>query len=137
MTNNIKQFPKKDPQLPEECKNTESYQVMEVLYSDAKTKTITDFTTGDQRNRRWGMSMSMSIIPELDKLPPNQAPLLLPKVPSRFFAADSLDELKARVVHEIDKAMAMAKLAVENPEAFMEKHRQEIASSLKDEDDMN
>jgi hypothetical protein len=131
---NIKQFPRKNAapveELPENCKNTESYVMQEILYSDSKTKTITDFTTGEQRNRRWGMVVSLAVIPEFDRVAPNQGPVLLPRTPSRFFTADNLEELKARIVHELDKAIAMAKLAVENPEEFIKKQTEAFRSQL-------
>ena len=134
---NIKQFPKKNAipteQLPENCQNTEAYIMQEVLYSDAKTKTVTDFVTGEDRNRRWGMVVSLAVIPQFDQVAPNQGPVLLPRTPSRFFTADNLEDLKARIVYEIDKAISMAKLAVENPEEFIRKQTEGIRAQLEAE----
>jgi len=131
---NIKQFPKKNAipteQLPENCQNTESYAMQEILYSDSRTKTVTDFVTGEDRNRRWGMVMSLAVIPQFDQVSPNQGPILLPRTPNRFFTADNLEDLKARIVYEIDKAIAMAKLAVENPEEFMRQQTQALKDQL-------
>lgn len=140
---NIKQFPGKkvDMELPEEIRETEAYIMNEVLYSDTQTKTVTDFETGDQRNRRWGMTMSLAIIPGFDQSPPNQAPTLLPKSPARFFTADSLKDLKARVVHELDRAMELADMSINDPEKFMEFQKAQMeqarAPSRDPDDDMS
>jgi hypothetical protein len=139
MTNNIKKFPSKKPveTLPESCANTESYLLNNVLFGGGPTKTVTDFVTGDQRNRRWGMSVAMGIIPGFDQVPVD-GPIILPNVPSRFFAADSLDELRARLIHEIDKAINMAKLSVEKPEEFVKQHMEMTQQAVQTEvDDMN
>lgn len=120
---NIKQFPKKDS-LPDNCKNTEIYLMHEVLYNEDRTKTVTDFETGDQRNRRWGAVLSFSIFPKFDEVSPNGGPLLLPKMPSRFVAGDSIEEVKARMVYELNKAFDMAELSVKDPAAFLEKAKQ-------------
>jgi len=134
---NIKNFPRKNAipteQLPENCQNTEAYIMQEVLYSDAKTKTVTDFVSGEERNRRWGMVVSLAVIPQFDQVAPNQGPVLLPRTPSRFFTADNLEDLKARIVYEIDKAISMAKLAVENPEEFIRKQTEGIRAQLEAE----
>jgi hypothetical protein len=120
--NNIKEFPKKlktqAEVLPENLRNTESYLLNEVLYTPQKMKSATDFTTGNQRNRRWGIVVSFATVPGLDQIPLNSGPTLLPKSPTRFFTADSLGELKARVVHELENVLEMARLAVEEPEKF-------------------
>jgi len=126
---NIKKFPGKqevDTSLPEEIQNTEAYIMNEVLYSATPTKTVTDFETGDQRNRRWAVSMSLAVIPQFDETPPNQAPTLLPKSPTRFFTADTLKELKDRVVFELDRAMELADMSVNDPEKFMEFQQEQM-----------
>lgn len=118
---NIKQFPKQnvDTSLPVEAQHTEAYIMNEVLYSPTSLKSVPDIENGGQRNRRWGISIALAIVPQLDQMAPNSGPTILPKSPSRFFAADSLEELKARVVHELDRAMELAKMSVEDPEKFM------------------
>lgn len=131
---NIKNFPRKNAapteQLPDNCQHTESYMMQEILYCDSKTKTITDFVSGEQRNRRWGMVVSLAVIPQFDQIAPNQGPVLLPRTPSRFFTADTLEELKSRIVHELDKAISMAKMAVENPEEFIKQQTEALKEQL-------
>lgn len=137
---NIKQFPKKDAkkELPDNCKETEVIHLQEVLFSDEKTKTVTDFTTGEQRNRRWGVVLSFSIFPKFDEMPPNQAPMLLPKSPTRFIAGDTIDDIRARVLFELDRALSMAKLSVEDPAAFQKAAMEHISKAGQNiEDDMN
>jgi hypothetical protein len=139
MSNNIKKFPTKraTETLPESCTNTESYILSDVLFTNAPKKTITDFTTGDQRNRRWGMSIAMGVIPGLDQVPVD-GPVILPNVPTRFFTADTIEDLRARLMYEIDKALDMAKMSVEQPEEFAKKHT-ELLQQLAEghTDDMN
>ncbi len=122
---NIKQFPKKE-NLPDNCKNTEIYYMQEILYSEDQTKGVVDFTTGDERNRRWGVVISFSIFPKFEQVPVNGAPLLLPKTPARFVAADTIEEAKARINHELDKAFEMADLSVRDPEAFKKKAMEQL-----------
>ena len=140
---NIKQFPGKkvDAGLPEEIQDTEAYIMNEVLYCNSPTKTVVDFETGDQRNRRWAMTVALAVIPQFDQVTPNQLPTLLPKSPTRFFTADSLEKLKARVVHELDRAMELAELSVSDPEEFMKFQQAQMAQAREpvraNEDDMN
>lgn len=146
MTNNsnIVKFPnKKKEQLPDNCSNTEMYMMHEILYGDDKMKAVPDLITGQDRNRRWGLVMSFTVVPKFDDIPPNQGPTLLPKVPYRFITADSLEDLKARAHYELSKALDMAKLAVDNPEEFTrqqhEKFNAELAREVSggQEDDMS
>lgn len=130
MTDNIKQFPRKAPAapvLPEAIQHTEGYLMQNILYSDQPMKEVDDFVTGTKRNRRWGMVLSFAAIPGFDQVPVNQGPTLLPTTPSRFFTADSIEELRARVMYEVDKALEMAKLAIEDPELFTKKSMESAA----------
>ncbi len=133
--NNIKQFPLKDKNsLPENLKNTEGYFLNEI-YCGPELKTVTDFMSGNQRNRRWGITVSFAMVPGLDQIPSGNGPTLLPKSPSRFFTADNLVDLKSRVLHELDKVIEMGRLAIEEPEKF-EQHMRSLAAKHTDEDDM-
>lgn len=105
----------------------EEYNLVPVQYCDSQMKTVTDFTTGDQRYRKWGMSMSISIMPGLDKLPARKAPVILPVTPSKFFAADDLDKLKEALVKEIDTVIKYAKMSVEDPEGYEKMVMEEYA----------
>lgn len=150
MTDNIKKFPGKKElwveKLPENCKNTECYGMHEILITTGKMKTVTDFTTGEERNRRWGLAMQLTAIPEFDKVPVMDGfPNLLPKTEVRFFTADDVQELKARVMYEVTKTLDMMELSVKDPEEFMRRHRQNMAAigavepfgTIDDTDDMN
>lgn len=134
--NNVKQFPLKEKSsLPENLKNTEGYFLNEI-FCGPELKTVTDFTTGGQRNRRWGITVSFAMVPGLDQIPSGTGPTLLPKSPSRFFTADNLPDLKSRVLHELDKVLEMARLAVEEPDKFEAQMKKLAASQSTDEDDM-
>jgi hypothetical protein len=130
---NIRKFPSKAEVLPPNCADTESYLMQEILYNDTKTRTVVDFTSGSQRNRRWGIVLALAVVPGFDQVTPNMGPTLLPRTQSRFFTADTVDELRNRVLYEIDKAIAMAKMSIDDPEEFTKKSM-EAMSSLPDED---
>lgn len=139
--NNIKKFPRKTETLPENCANTESYLMQEILYSDAQTKTVPDLITGSQRNRRWGIILSMAVVPGFDAVTPNAGPTLLPRTQSRFFTADTVEDLKARVNYEIDKAISLARKSIEDPDGFAKDAREAVeammAQTSDEENDMN
>lgn len=128
-------FPRNKEVLPENCANTEAYIMHEVLYGDSKTKTVPDLITGQDRNRRWGLVMSFTVVPKFEDVPPNQGPTLLPKVPYRFITADSLDELKARANFEIDKALKMAEMSVNDPEGFMKVQTERMKADMEESRD--
>lgn len=111
---NIKQFPG-----TQENTKTESYLMQEVLYNDQPTKAVPDLAGGPDRNRRWGVVMSVTVVPKFDDVPLNQGPLLLPKVPPRFITADNLEDMRERINKEIDQALDMAELALNDPEEYV------------------
>ena len=98
---NIKQFPGNN--TPKDVENTNAYTMAEVLFCPTEVQTVPDIATGGQRNHRYAMSMQIAIIPGFEQTPVNQ-PVILPKSPSKFFTADTLEDLRARVVHELDRA---------------------------------
>lgn len=105
---NIKQFPMK--------KEVDEYRTLLVNYCPTELKPTTNFETGEQRNKRWGLLVNLNIVPQLDKFPVGQGPLVLENLPSEFFAADTLEALRTRVIEKLDEALAMAKMSVEQPE---------------------
>ncbi|MCB1711907.1 MAG: hypothetical protein KDH96_05350 [Candidatus Riesia sp.] len=123
--------------------NTEMYALQEVQFNADITKTVHDFATGTERNRRWAMVINFSIVPSFDSIPPNQAPIVLPKSPSRLITADSIEDLKARALAEMDYSFEMAELSVKDPEAYKKKYMDSLYSQNKahapvsPEDDMN
>lgn len=119
-------------QPPASCKSVSSYDTVEVITIPRGVKSLPDIATGGKRNPRWGISLSFAVMPELDAIP--HGPLMLPQSPSQFFTADNLDELKERIIFEIEKGIKVAKLASENPEAYQQFEllaMQEKLSSLK------
>lgn len=109
---------------PECVKNTEAYVLQEVLYSHVPLKPTPDIASGGNRNRRWGATFSLSIVPSLDETP--LGPVMLPGVPVQFFAGDSLEELRDRIVYELDKAIELGRLAKEDPEEFDRVQRESV-----------
>lgn len=96
---------------------TTGYSMMQVLTTGGQLDTVPDILSGGRpRNRRWGVMFTIAVIPGLDKVP--EGPVTMPTSPITFFDADSLDDLRERLVHEVDKAIGASKLAMDNPEAF-------------------
>jgi hypothetical protein len=85
---------------------------MEIMFGDTPTKTVPDLMTGTDRLRKWGLVLSFSIIPEYHKNGPTNGPLIYPKLPYRLVLGDSLEELKARVHYELEKAIHLGGLSV-------------------------
>ncbi|RMG36428.1 MAG: hypothetical protein D6732_08240 [Methanobacteriota archaeon] len=95
--------------LPEKIQGTNIYRVLEDVVAVASNLTkVPDLMTGGDRARRFGACMGINIIPELDK---NMAdgPVLVSSPPLAFFDADSLEELRDRLVYEIDNLIELAK----------------------------
>lgn len=120
-TKNVLKFPKKEV-LPPDCQNTDAVWLVDISYSNQQMKTVTDFTTGDKRYYRWASSMSLAVLPRFDEMPVNIGPTLIPKVPSMLFTADTIPELRARMIYEIDKALGMMEMAVNDPEEYKKKY---------------
>lgn len=134
--NNIKEFPKSSRTTQDTMSNSEAYILSEILYAPQKMKTFTDFSNGNQRNRRWGIVTSFATVPGLDQIPVGAGPTLLPKSPSRFFCADTLSDLRQRVIDELDSVLEMARLAIEEPEKF-EAMVRSLHGEVSEESDQN
>lgn len=123
MKSNIKEFPKDklakpEEETPEVLQHTEDYLMHQIFYTDQPMREIDDLATGGKRNRRWGMVVSLAAIPGYDQVPVNMGPTLIPTAPTKFFTADSIEDLRDRVMMEVDRALEMARLAIEDPEEF-------------------
>ena len=107
-----------------------AYPVMQVFTVPQKIETKPDFATGRNRNPHWGMMMSLSLIPDFSKVPAGS--VMLPQAPSQFVTADTLEEIRERVIFELDKSIAIAKIAQDNPEAYKEYEREMLARITQD-----
>lgn len=103
-------------QAPESCREVQNHETIEVITVPQGLKSLPDIATGGKRNPRWGVSLSFSVMPELNKAP--TGPIMIPQTQSQFFAADSLEQIKDRVIFEIEKAVKLANLAVSNPQGY-------------------
>jgi hypothetical protein len=101
---------------PEACREVQNHETMEVITVPQGLKSLPDIATGGKRNPRWGVTLSFSVMPELNKAP--TGPIMIPQTQSQFFASDSLEQIKDRVIFEIEKAIKLANLAVGNPEGY-------------------
>lgn len=108
------------------------YNMVQVQTTIQNLESVPDLVGNSAtRNRRWGAMFSVAVIPGLESIP--QGPITLPSAPFVFYDADKLDELRARLVHEIDKAIETAKLSHEDPEAYMylqEEFRKKLESRI-------
>lgn len=109
---------------------TDRYVVSQVLYTHTPLKTTPDIMNGGQRNKRWGAIAAFGVIPGLDNSP--EGPAVLPIPPTQFFASDDLEDLRTQVVAELDKAISLAKLAVEDPAEF-ERQQRELSMQVRRE----
>lgn len=101
---------------PQEAAGTDGYVMSLVNYSHVPLKTVPDIANASIRNKKWGAVFSIGILSELDKQP--KGPAAVPQMPSQFFDGDSLDALRSRLIHEIDKAIALAKIQSEDPAKY-------------------
>ena len=84
---------------PEIKKKTGAYPIIDVKMVPVNLHTTTDILKGGQRKRKFGMVMSIAIVPGLDQ---EQDPLLLaPEMPTMFFDADSIEDLQERAEAEL------------------------------------
>lgn len=97
--------------------STTGYPMLTVLTTQESLETVPDIMSGRKRNKRWGAVFSLAVIPGLEEN--NPGPVSLPLTPTHFFDSDNIDDLKARLLHEVDKAVAIARLSKEDPDAFM------------------
>ncbi len=121
-TRTVLKFPNKNKQieLPTQCKGTGDYPLISTLYSPEALETVPDIENATTRNKKWGAIFSIGVIPGLQELP--EGPIILPTPPHKFFDADDLDALRARLIYEIDTSIAMVKMAADNPEEFMKQY---------------
>lgn len=108
--------------IPESCEEVDSYDTVQLVAVPNGLEGKKDFITGKMRNPRWGVHLSLSVTPELDKV--NPGPIMAPVSQVQFFAADSVEELRDRLIFEVTQVLDMAKLACKDPEGYQDFQRQ-------------
>lgn len=80
---------------------TTAYPIMDVkIVATDEFTTVPDIATGGKRKRKYGLVVSMSGIPNLDK---QNEPLFFPNnLSTLMIDGDSLEEIRERAVYEID-----------------------------------
>ena len=106
------------------------YHTMMVNSIPEGIKPKLDFATGGKRNPRWGMVVSFSMIPELDKNP--VGPIILPTPPYQFVTADDLETIKERVIFELDKVIKLSQIAADDPEGYARYQNEMYQSMIQD-----
>lgn len=102
--------------VPEGAKETDAYPMTNLNYTHSALRTVPDLATGGNRNKKWGAVFTIGILPGLGETRPG--PALVPNMPAHLIDSESLEGLRERIVHELDKAIALAKLQVEDPVEF-------------------
>lgn len=97
-------------------KDSSGYPMVTILSTQEALDTKVDLLSAKKRNRRYGAVFSLAVIPGLEESA--TGPVSLPVTPTHFFDADNLEDLKQRLQHEVDKAIAIAKMSKEDPIAF-------------------
>ena len=91
------------PPLPESAKGTGTYIIADnlgVVLNELEQ--IPDILGNGSRCRRYGAWWGVHVVPNLDKAATLKGPVILPTPPAIFVDADTLDQLRARMYHEID-----------------------------------
>jgi hypothetical protein len=99
-------------EIPEELqKKTSAYPVVATNIVPVDLKKVPDVASGGKRNRRYGLVMSISIIPSLEK---EEDPIMIgPILPTMFFDADSIKDLGERAKAEIDGMVVAAEQSID------------------------
>ncbi len=85
---------------PEIDAKTNSYMMVDTKFVATPLNKVADIATGGSRNRRFGLVLSIAVVPELDK---QEDPIMVSQtMPTIFLDADTLEDLKDRVHEEID-----------------------------------
>lgn len=103
------------PEIPEELKNTDIHVIQPNLgLVGTPLKMVPDLETGGERSRKFGVWLSMNVLPFLNKqiLHPDQ-PLILPEPPPVLIVADTIPELKSRIIFEVDLMLDTAQAIID------------------------
>lgn len=100
-------------QIPEELqKKTSSYPLVDSKIVPVQLNTVPDLLTGGVRKRKFGLALSIAVVPDLDQ---EEDPLMLgATLPTMFFDADSIEDLLERAKAEIDAVIKSAKDQLQN-----------------------
>jgi hypothetical protein len=113
---------------PATTKAVDVYETMEILAIPQGINQKPDIATATQRNPRWGVTLAMSVMPDIDKT--STGPMMLPKSSNQFFAADDLDQIKDRIIFEVEKMIEIAKLAHSDPEGYGEYEQRALQARM-------
>jgi hypothetical protein len=110
------------PELPEELKNTDIHVVQPNLgLVGTPLKMVPDIETGGERCKRLGVWLAMNVMPFLDKQIQHQdQPLILPEPPPILIVGDSMEEVKSRIIYEVDLMLDTAQGVISGDITFDE-----------------
>jgi len=79
---------------------TNIYELFKVNVCPVETKKVPDLLTGGDRKRKFGVALSIALIPTYQQLP---EPISIPQdMGAMLIDGDSLDDIKARIVAEVE-----------------------------------
>lgn len=99
--------------IPEDLKKTtSSYPLVDSKIVPVQLTTVPDLINGGKRKRKFGLALSIAVVPDLDK---EEDPLMLgAQLPTMFFDADTLDSLLERAQAEMEVVIKAAKEQIHN-----------------------
>ena len=113
-----------DQSAPED---SSAYAMVQVVYTPDQLEQKRDVLDGSNRNRKWGAQVAVGIIPNVDKIPTGN--ITLAQAPAIFVDADDVETLRERIIYEVDKAIAIAQLSLDNPD-LLRKVSETVISKL-------
>jgi len=120
-------------ELPEELANTDVHIIQGNLgLVGSQLKMVPDLIAGGERSKRYGVWLSMNVLPFLDKqIIHKDQPLILPDPPAVLIVADTLEEIRKRVIHEVDVMLETAQKIVDG-EIDLDEYADEIEQKVAD-----
>jgi len=112
MKDNIENVPTKYD-IPADLKKiTSSYPLVDSKIVPVQLTTVPDLLSGGKRKRKFGLALSIAVVPDLDK---EEDPLMLgSQLPTMFFDADTLDDLLERAQAEMEAVINAAREQLKN-----------------------
>ena len=98
--------------VPEAAKDTGRYPAAQVQVVPAEIKQVPDLATGGMRNRHWVAVLSLLVSDHFERTGPNP---VFPMSQAEVFDAETKEELRARLIHEIDAALEIAEQLPDEP----------------------
>lgn len=115
MTEQTNETTREIRKMPESADGSNIYPLQtEIGIIPVTMDQLDDLATGGKRHKKFGAYFSAHIVPNLSTAAIPGQPVLVPKAPSAFIDADSLEALRERIMYEVDLMIDSAKEIVES-----------------------